>query len=130
MVTDTIQERRQYKRIKKNFVAKFRLKNDESVICDTKNWEMITTQNLGADGVLFNYDKEMQIGSIIDMFINFPQIKTPVNCTGRVMRIDKGSPSSLVKVAANFIDISENDKQEINRAAEEFYSKRLGRIER
>jgi c-di-GMP-binding flagellar brake protein YcgR len=129
MTNDSIQERRQYKRIKKNFIARFRLKNDVSAISDTNNWEMITTQNLSAGGLLFNYDKEIQIRSIIDMFINFPQIKTPVNCVSRVLRIDKGSSSSLIKVAANFINISENDKQAINKAAEEFYSKRLGRIE-
>jgi hypothetical protein len=129
MTNDTIQEKRQYKRIKKTFIARFRLISDGTSISGSKNWEMVTTQNLGADGVLFNYNKEMQIGSIIDMFINFPHIKTPINCTGRILRIDRGSLSPLVKVAANFIDISEDDKQEINKAAEEFYSKRLGCIE-
>ena len=129
MAIDTVQERRQHKRIKKNFLARFRLKNIGSDIGNDGCWEMVTTQNLGAGGVLFNYDKEIPVGSIIDMLINFPQIKNPVSCIGRVLRIDKTNPLALIKIAANFIDISQQDQQEINRAAEEFYSKLSGRIE-
>ena len=129
MTTNTVQERRQYKRIKKNFLARFRLKHIGSDIGNEGGWEMVTTQNLGAGGVLFNYDKEIAPGSVIDMLINFPHIKNPVSCTGRVLRIDKDNPASLRKIAANFIDINPEDQNEINRAAEEFYSKLSGRIE-
>jgi hypothetical protein len=129
MDINTAQERRQHKRIKKNFVARFRLKNvNEHTDCQ-QDWQMVTTQNLGAGGVLFNYDKEIPVGSIIDILINFPQIKNPVNCIGRVLRIDKTGSSALIKIAANFIDISQQDQQEISKAAEEFYSKLSGRIE-
>jgi len=129
MITNTTQERRRYKRIRKNFVAKFRLKCDRSGIESAENWEMVTTHDLSAGGVLFNYDKEISVGSLVDMFINFPQVKTPINCVGKILRIGRSNPLSLLKIAANFIDIKEEDKQEINRAAEEFYSKQSGRIE-
>lgn len=129
MTTNTIQERRQYKRIKKNFIAKFRPRSDKPNIYDQESWEMVTTQNLGARGVLFNYDKEIPVGSLIDMFINFPHVKNPVNCTGKILRIDRSSSSSLLKIAANFIDISKEDQHGINKAAEEFYSKLEGGID-
>jgi c-di-GMP-binding flagellar brake protein YcgR len=129
MAINTAQERRQYKRIKKNFVARFSLKNVKEYVDRQQDWQMVTTQNLSAGGVLFNYDKDIPEGSIIDMLINFPQIKNPVNCTAKVLRIDKTSPSSLLRIAANFIEISHEDQQQINRAAEEFYSKLSGRIE-
>jgi hypothetical protein len=129
MAMNTTQDRRQYKRIKKNFVARFRLKNGNKHTDCQQEWEMVTTHNLGAGGVLFNYDREIPVGSIIDMLINFPQIKTPVSCTGRVLRIDKESPSALLKIAANFIEINQKDQEEINRSAEDFYSKLAGRIE-
>jgi hypothetical protein len=128
-MANNVQERRQYKRIKKNFVARFRLKNVNEHTDRQQDWQMVTTQNLGAGGVLFNYDKEIPVDSIIDMLINFPQIKNPVSCIGRVLRIDKISPSALLKIAANFIEISQQDHEEINRAAKEFYSKLSGRIE-
>jgi c-di-GMP-binding flagellar brake protein YcgR len=129
MAINTAQERRQYKRIRKNFVARFCIRNDKSNNGIQENWGMVTTHNLSAGGVLFNYDKDIPEGSIIDMLINFPQIKNPVNCTAKVLRIDKTSPSSLLRIAANFIEISHEDQQQINRAAEEFYSKLSGRIE-
>ena len=128
MTINTTQERRQYKRIKKNFIARFRLKQ-ENLAESRENWEMVTTQNLGAGGILFGYDKEIPLGSLIDILINYPHIKNPVSCIGKILRIDRDSPSSFLKIAANFIEISQQDQQEINRAAEEFYSKLSGRIE-
>jgi hypothetical protein len=122
-------ERRKHKRIKKNFIARFNLSNDGISVYDSGNWEMVTTQNLGAGGVLFNYNQEIPIGSLVDMFINFPQIMKPVHCTGKVLRIDNPKPFSIFKIAANFIDISEQDKQQIDKSAEEFYSKQSGLIE-
>jgi len=129
MNTYPAQERRKYKRIKKQFVARFQLKDYIGTGKAVSDWEMVTTQNLGAGGVLFNYDKEIKIGSFIDMLINFPQVKKPINCTGKVIRIDRQSPAGLLKVAAYFLDISEKDKEIINKSAEEFYSKKEGRIE-
>ena len=129
MITHTAQERRQYKRIKKDFVARFRLKSDELSMHNSESWEMVTTQNLCAGGVLLNYNREVPIGSLIDMFINFPQIKNPINCTGKVIRIDRDSSLSPLKVAAYFVDINAEDKYAINKAVEEFYSKKLGYIE-
>jgi hypothetical protein len=123
------QERRQYKRIKKNFVTRFQLKGERPRKQKTENWEMVITQNLSAGGVLFNYDKEIQAGSKIDLLVNFPQAKHPINCTGQVIRIDRNTNISLLKVAASFVDIDEEDKHAISRAAEEFYSRQANRIE-
>jgi len=129
MITHSSQERRQYKRIKKDFVARFRFKSDELSMHNSEGWEMVTTQNLCAGGVLFKYNREVPIGSLIDMFINFPQIKNPINCTGKVIRIERNSSLSLLKVAAYFVDINAEDKYAISKAVEEFYSKKLGYIE-
>jgi hypothetical protein len=123
------QERRQYKRIKKNFVTRFQLKDERPSKQETENWEMVITQNLSAGGVLFNYDKEIEAGSKIDLLVNFPQAKRPINCTGQVIRIDRNTNISLLKVAASFVDIDEEDKYAISRAAEEFYSRQANRIE-
>lgn len=113
-------ERRRHKRIKKNFITKF--KYDEG-------WEMVTARNLGAQGILFNFNKEIPVGSQLEMAINFPTLKDPIRCTAEVLRVDMEPSSPVLKIAGQFMDIAESDKQAVDNAAENFYSNRHGKIE-
>jgi len=121
-------ERRLYKRIAKPFMTKFRILKDEPSQEDSASWDMVVVKNLGAGGILFNYDKKMDMGSLLDLKINFPASEQPIKCTGKVIRIEDTPHPSVVRIAAVFTEISEEEKAMINNLAEGFYSNRPGRI--
>lgn len=123
----TGQERRRYKRIRKHFIAQFQAM-DEGEKKNDASWEMVTLQNLGAGGALFNYDKRLQKGSLINMHINFPLLSNPIRSIAKVIRIQESDASPVFGIAAVFIEIAEEQKK-IIRAAEEFYAKKPGHIE-
>jgi len=123
-------DRRQWKRIKKQFVAKVRdgaLK--ETWDRDSSGWDIVTTRDLGAGGIFFNYNRNIEKGLLLDMEINFPMSSTPINCAGEVIRVQKDLHSPIWGVATSFTKISEQEKRTINNAAEGFYSKKAGQIE-
>jgi len=117
----TGRERRKYKRIEKALIAKFKSVADSGG--NDVTWNMVTLKNISAGGMLFNFDKKLQLHGILDIQINFPALKNPVKCRGKVLRVDK-IVASLYGVAVLFTKLSNEDKNIINRKAEEFYSKK------
>ena len=86
-------------------------------------------KNLGAGGALFNYDRKIDVDSLVNFKINFPAAQEPIDCIGRVIRVEKPSYSFVFNVAAVFTSISDKERNIINTAAEEFYAKKPGMID-
>ena len=112
-----MKERREHRRIDKSFLT--RLKIMPSKLSKLKNafWDLITTKNLSAGGLLFNYYKDVPVGAEIELRIVFPLADRPIECIGKVVRsqkiIDNGVKSAY-RIAAQFEDINEQDKRSIN----------------
>jgi len=117
-------ERRQYKRIKKPFVIRFRQKDDAE-----GDWSMVTAKNLSANGVMFTYDKLLPKDSFLDLKINFPGIGGPIECMAKTVRFEKHPNAMLLNIAVMFTDIAESAKNIINETAESFYLRKADRIE-
>jgi len=124
-------ERRRYKRIKKPFLAQFREKSPETMPKESvgQPWHMVTVRNLGGGGSLFNYDKKLNVNSLIDMNITFPTSKFPITTLCKITRIESDPGSVIFKHAASFVRIEEMQRGMIDSMAENFYSKRPGQIE-
>lgn len=120
-------ERREYKRIKKHFIAKFRVEHKGEPT--SGSWEMVTVENLGAGGVLFNYDKKIEVGSLLDLKINFPGLKDPIECEGKVVRIEEMPHPCLFRIATVFIKLDEGQRGIINKVAEAFFVKSPEKID-
>lgn len=114
--------KRQYKRIRKQFILRFKIRSGPDHEEVHNGWDMVTLKDLSAGGILFNYNEEIEIGTIIDIKLNFPMSKVPIICTGKIIRNDKIPHISLVRVAAVFLDIDDNMKELVKKAAEGFYS--------
>jgi len=115
-------ERRKCKRIKRQFMARFREEFSDG-------WDMVTVCNFGAGGVLFNYNKKVELGTIMDFKINFPMAEKSIPCKGKSIRIEEPFKSHVYHIAAEFIEIDRKDSELVNNAAEDFYSKKPGQIE-
>lgn len=118
-----MQDRRKYKRTTKCFMSWLKFaqnKRKKKSPAYPFGWDMVTTCDLGAGGMLFNYDKPVEIGTKVLLRVVFPFKETPINCAGSVVRnekVDSYKYSSIYRVAAQFERISESNKGLIDKAA-------------
>lgn len=83
------QDRRKYKRTKKVHTVSFRIRPDEAQKTVSSSWNTVSSIDLSAGGVLINHDKELAVGSTVDLQINISESTTPINCVGQIVRIEK-----------------------------------------
>jgi len=114
-------ERRHYKRINKNFMSKLRIWEETENKIVESGWNMVSLQNLSAGGVLMNLNRSIDVNSLVDLKINFPMADEPIECTGKVVRVEDPSDVPLYRVAVTFTKIKEEDKNTIQEAADVFY---------
>ena len=112
-----MKEKRAYRRIDKSFLTRLKIMPSKINKLKETFWDLITTKNLSAGGLLFNYYKDVPVGAEIELRIVFPLADRPIECIGKVVRsqkiIDNGVKSAY-RIAAQFEDINEQDKRSIN----------------
>ncbi len=108
------QKRRKYKRIEKPYMARLKVKQYEGLKISTSEWGIVALKDLSAGGVLFNYNKNLEIGSLLDLKIDVSIATPTIKCAGRVTRIEHTQPHSILRIATEFTEISEQEKEMIN----------------
>ena len=122
-------DRRRYKRIKTPFMIRFRAIPKEGGTVPPE-WNMVTARDLGAGGVLFNHDSKIELETNLEMKINFPAFEGPIECKGRVIRVEAPRFSgNIYRIAVIFTEIDEKDKEVLDRTAEELSERRADKIE-
>ncbi len=108
-------EKRKYKRIEKPFIARFRVRQyDDHETVSTK-WDMVAVKDLSAGGMLFIYNKNLGIDSLLDLKIEVSKTTPTINCVGKIIRIDEPPISpSVFGIATEFTKIGEQEKAMIN----------------
>ncbi len=108
------QKRRKYKRIEKPYMARLKVKQYEGLEISTSEWGIVALKDLSAGSVLFNYNKNLEIGSLLDLKIDVSIATPTIKCAGRVTRIEHTQPHSILRIATEFTEISEQEKEMIN----------------
>jgi hypothetical protein len=116
-------ERRKYRRLKISLMVKMHTssfeKGDQAV-----KYDIVTLRNLSAGGLLFNFDKVVEVGTYLEFTIHFPEVERPVHCRGEVVRIEKAKQSPLLVLYHIAVHFVEEDKIEIlEKILGEFYFK-------
>jgi len=122
-------ERRKYKRIRRNFMARFQIQDGRGDDAWAEDWNMVTMRNLGAGGALFNYNRKLKTDSLLHLKINFPMTREPIDCVGKVTRVEDTMRSIIFRVAVAFMEVSDRQKRVLNESAEELYSRKPEQIE-
>jgi hypothetical protein len=107
-------ERRKYKRTEKPYMARLRIKQYEGLGISSSEWDTVVLKDLSAGGVLFNYNKNLGIGSLLDLKIDVSTAIPTIKCAGRVTRIEQSQPHSILRIATEFTGIDEHEKKIIN----------------
>ena len=111
-----MKERREYRRIERSFLTRLKIAPSKLNKLKEAFWDLITTKNLSAGGLLFTYYKQVPVGAELELRIVFPLADRPIECRGKVIRsqkiIDNGVKSAY-RIAACFEDINEQDQRSI-----------------
>ena len=103
-VQTAVTEKRKFKRISRKFVLQVAANGYSA---DSKDWTLVTSQNLGAGGVLFTFDRALEKGTPLAFTIHFPD--DVVNCRGRVLRSSPAGKKPFVHIAATLEGLSERE---------------------
>ena len=106
-------EKRKYRRVEKPFMAKFRVKQFEGVDMPLTNWEAVTLKDISAGGTLFNYKKNLGFKSLLDLKIDVSISTSTINCVGEIIRIEEPKPDSVFRIATEFKEIDEQEKEKL-----------------
>jgi len=116
-------ERRKYKRVKKPFIIGFQIKEHKGRKKAFEGWDMVAVLDIGAGGALFYYNKKVEVGSLLDLKVNFSPEEDPISCVGEVIRVEDLRAPYLFLVALIFSEITKKDRERIIRVVDECYSK-------
>jgi hypothetical protein len=110
--------KRKYKRIEKPYMARLRIKQYEGLEISSAEWDIVVLKDLSAGGALFYYSKYLGLGSLLDLKIDVSTATPTVKCAGEVTRIEQSLPHSIIRIATEFTEISEQEKEMINTTIE------------
>ncbi len=130
------QEIRKYKRTWKQYMARLKIRSDEAQEMESYDWDSVILRNLSAGGTYFFHQKDLGIGTLVDLKIEVPKAIFIINCVGEIVRSDKPHSTSMFCFAIKFVNIGEQEKEAINTSVEEDafnnlskqYSPRFGEI--
>ncbi|MFQ5952038.1 MAG: PilZ domain-containing protein [Candidatus Omnitrophota bacterium] len=80
-------ERRRHRRIRKPAIVRFHVKSEEHPVKHHSEWNMGAVLNIGAGGLLFYYDKKVDVDSLLHLKIYLHNPETSINCIGKVIRV-------------------------------------------
>jgi hypothetical protein len=112
-------ERRKYKRKEKPFMVRFRTIPLVAKKMVSTDWDMVPVKNLSAGGMLFDYNKNLELDSLLDFKIDISKYTPTINCVGKIIRIEELQPNSRLRIEIEFISIGEQEKELISKAIEE-----------
>ncbi len=80
---------RKYKRMETPYMTRFRVKRYEDQEMSSPDWDMVAVKNLSAGDMLFNYNNNLEIDSLLDLKIDISKSTPTINCVGKINRIEE-----------------------------------------
>ncbi len=112
-------EKWKYKEIVSPCITRIRVTQCDGQETSPSEWNMVAVKNLSAGGVMFNYYKmDLGFGSLLELKLDFIKSKPTISCIGRVVRIEDAHTNSMFRIATEFTEINDLDREIINTTVE------------
>ncbi len=112
-------EKWRYKKIVSPCIARFRNKRWDFSNPLSLEWNIVAVKNLSAGGIMLDYyKKNLNLGSILELKIEFIKSKPHISCIGRVVRIEDAHANAMFRIATEFTEINDLDREIINMTVE------------
>ncbi len=113
-------EKRKYKRTGlPYYMAALQIKHHEGLKTTSAGWDWVVLKDLSAGGALFSYNKNLEIGTLLDLVIDVSKYTPAINCVGTAIRIEQSQTHSTRHFAIEFEDTDEQARGRINKIAED-----------
>ncbi len=99
-------------------MARLRIKQYEGLERSSAEWDMVALKDLSAGGAFFYYSKYLGLDLLLDLKIDVSTAMPTVKCAGKVTRIEHSLAHSLIRIAIEFTEIEEQEKEMINTTVE------------
>ncbi len=106
------QEKRKFKRREKLYMARVRVNQHEGHETFSTGWDSVILHNLSEGGTFYLYNKNLGIGTLLDLKIDAPKAMLNINCVGKVIRAEQFEYTSMFCTAIKFIGIGEQQEEE------------------
>lgn len=106
-----IANRRRFRRFRADFLVKYQV--------DPKEGAKITNaRDVGAGGLKFWSEEKLPESSLLHVSIYIPPLHRVVEGSVRVLRVKRVKKTLLYSIAVSFLELKQEDRDEINRFAE------------
>ncbi|MCX5710256.1 MAG: PilZ domain-containing protein, partial [Candidatus Omnitrophica bacterium] len=114
MVKKEVQDRRKFPRLFAYHLAKYNLsapiKSDKLI--------MASISDISAGGARLRLSQNLPVSSLIQLFINFPQLPQPLISIAKVVWSRKLKKAGIYESGLQFVDIEDSGKQKISARVE------------
>ncbi len=108
-------EKWKYKEIVSPCITRFRVTQCNGQETSSLEWNIVAVKNLSAGGIMFNYYKmDLGFGSLLELKLDFIKSKPTISCIGRVVRIEDAHTNCMFRIATEFTEINDLDREIIN----------------
>jgi hypothetical protein len=113
-------EKRRYQRLNSKINLSYKvLKSKDDLLKRGLSPEQLSvTKNISAGGLLFYADEPLPIGSILELNLELPDGKEPIECLARTVRIDEMEEEKKYNIAVCFLDITGAERTRLNKYTE------------
>jgi hypothetical protein len=85
----------------------------------SNDWNSVALKSVGTDGLSFLCNENLDVGSLIDLKIDFPEIGHTTHGIGEIDRIEQFQPSSLFSITVKLKEMERQEKEIIETIVEE-----------
>jgi len=103
------EERRKFFRLNAYHLAKYRLVSENN----KEELKITSLKDISAGGVCLRTDREIPRGSILQLYINFPQLSSPIPCLAKSTWIKKSDKKGHYEIGLEFLEIEDFLRKEI-----------------
>ncbi|GJQ59234.1 MAG: hypothetical protein D8M57_05145 [Candidatus Scalindua sp. AMX11] len=82
-------------------------------------WNRVTVMRVGTEGFRFSHNEHLEVGSLIDLKIDFPGIGYTTHCIGEIDRTEQFQQSSLFSITVKIREMERQDKEFMETIVEE-----------
>ncbi len=112
-----------YKRVQEKIPVRYRIlhgEEEDPLTITVKGAEHSTvTKDISAGGVMLISGHHVPEGAILELKIQLKEKEAPIECLGRVCRIEENKATHLYNIVAYYLDISSKDRVRIEAFAKE-----------
>lgn len=111
------QDKRVYPRLDKKINLRYEVFKSKKKVSRRgfKAEQFSVTKNISAGGLLFVSDEALAIGSILELKIELPDAKGPIECLTRVLRVEETEENKKYDIAVCFLDITSAQRVRLNK---------------